>query len=120
MSSPKKRAAILAAVLVISTTALPATAAPPGSGRVTPRTAAGPASGVQKVTLVTGDVVQVSDAGGGKKAASVTPAPGRERIAFHTIEVDGGMRVLPSDAVPYISSGVLDANLFDVNELIAD
>ncbi|MEU0095934.1 S8 family serine peptidase [Kribbella sp. NPDC006257] len=120
MSSPKKRAAILAAVLVISTTALPATAAPPGSGRATPRTTAGPASGVQKVTLVTGDVVQVSDAGGGKKAASVTPAPGRERIAFHTIEVDGGLRVLPSDAVPYISSGVLDANLFDVNELIAD
>ncbi|QNE19928.1 S8 family serine peptidase [Kribbella qitaiheensis] len=126
MSSPKKRAAILAAVLAISataisTTAVPATAAPPDpGGTTTPRTTSSPASGVQKVTLVTGDVVQVADAGGGKKAASVQPAPGREQVAFHTIEVDGGLRILPSDAVPYISSGVLDANLFDVNELIAD
>ncbi|WP_112244898.1 S8 family serine peptidase [Kribbella monticola] len=125
MSSPKKRAAILAAVLAISTTAIstaavPATAAPPDPGIVTPRTTTNAANGVQTVTLVTGDVVQVTDAGGGKKAATVKPAPGRERVAFHTIEVDGELRVLPSDAVPYISSGVLDANLFDVNELIAD
>src|SRR5882757_4578394 len=108
MSSPKTRAAILAAVLTISSAVIPATAAPPDPGIATPRTTASAAFGVQKVTLVTGDVVQVADAGGGKKAASVQPAPGRERIAFHTMEVDGGLRVLPSDVVPYISSGVLD------------
>jgi hypothetical protein len=47
-------------------------------------------------------------------------SPGRERIAFHTVEADGGLRVLPSDAVPYISTGVLDVDLFDVDELIRD
>ena len=31
------------------------------------------------VTLITGDVVESTDAGGGKKAATVQPAPGRER-----------------------------------------
>ena len=126
MSSPLKRAAILAAVLALGgAAAVTATAAPPGtpaSGAL--GNAAAPASGVQpksaKVTLITGDVVEVTEAGGGKKAASVQPAPGREGIAFHTLEVDGGLRVLPSDAVPYISTGVLDANLFDVNKLIAD
>jgi hypothetical protein len=124
MSSPVKRAAILAAVLALgSTTAISATAAPPGAAPP-PGTTSAPASGVPgksaKVTLITGDVVEVTDAGAGKKAASVQPGPGRERIAFHTIEVDGGLRVLPSDAVPYISTGILDADLFDVNELIAD
>jgi hypothetical protein len=65
-------------------------------------------------------VVDVTDAGAGKKAATVRPAPGREGVSFHTIEADGGLRVLPSDAVPYISTGVLDVDLFDVDELIAD
>ncbi|MDX6253300.1 MAG: hypothetical protein QOF10_6660 [Kribbellaceae bacterium] len=125
MSSSVKRAATLAAVLALGSTAvIPAAAAPPASSTSSAGTNAAPAPAVQgksaKVTLITGDVVEVSDAGGGKKAASVQPAPGREGIAFHTIEVDGGLRVLPSDAVPYISTGVLDADLFDVNELIAD
>ncbi|HEV7707197.1 MAG TPA: S8 family serine peptidase, partial [Asanoa sp.] len=46
--------------------------------------------------------------------------PGRERITFHTLEVDGGLRVVPSDAVPLIAAGRLDADLFDVQRLIAD
>lgn len=136
MSFPVKRAATLAAVLALgATAAIPAAAAvppspgtaPPGAtpGATAPGTAAGgvPAafSGESaKVTLITGDVVEVADAGSGRKAASVTPAPGREGIAFHTIEVDGGLRVLPTDAVPFISSGVLDVDLFNVDELIAD
>ncbi|MFI6757512.1 S8 family serine peptidase, partial [Micromonospora sp. NPDC050417] len=36
------------------------------------------------------------------------------------MEVDGGLRVLPSDVVPYVSAGTLDADLFDVQELIAN
>ncbi len=112
-------AATLAAMLTLgAVSATPAAAAPPP-------TAAGTAGGTStataaKVTLITGDVVEVTDAGAGKKAATVRPAAGRERVTFHTIEVDGGLRVLPSDAVPYISTGVLDADLFDVEELVAD
>ncbi|MFD3404663.1 S8 family serine peptidase [Kribbella sp. NPDC058693] len=112
MSPTRLTAATLAAILTLGAlSAIPAAAAPPtGSTAIKSST----------VTLITGDVVQLTDAGGGKKAATVTPAPGREGVSFHTIEVDGGLRVLPSDAVPYISTGVLDANLFDVDELIAD
>ncbi|MEV4266898.1 S8 family serine peptidase [Kribbella sp. NPDC049584] len=112
MSPTRLTAATLAAMLTLGAlSAIPAGAAPP-TGSTTLKTSA--------VTLITGDVVQLTDAGGGKKAATVTPAPGREGVSFHTIEVDGGLRVLPSDAVPYISTGVLDADLFDVDELIAD
>ncbi|MFI7060012.1 S8 family serine peptidase [Kribbella sp. NPDC050124] len=115
MSPHRITAATLAALLTLgAVTATPAAAGSP------PPTPAGNAGPTTKVTLITGDVVEVSDAGAGKKAATVTPATGRERVTFHTIEVDGGLRVLPSDAVPYISTGVLDADLFDVEELIAD
>ncbi|GAA0574503.1 S8 family serine peptidase [Kribbella sandramycini] len=113
MPSTRTTAATLAAVLTLGAlTATPAAAAPPPRPTVTPSTTS--------VTLITGDVVSISDAGNGRKAASVQPAPGRERITFHTVEADGGLRVLPSDAVQYIASGVIDADLFDVDELIAD
>ncbi|TCC56921.1 peptidase S8 [Kribbella pittospori] len=114
MSHPRITAATLAAVLALgAVTVTPAAAAsPPPTGNTSPKSSA--------VTLITGDVVEVTDAGGGRKAASVHPAPGREGVSFHTIEADGGLRVLPSDAVPYISTGVLDVDLFDVDELIAD
>ncbi|MEV5960771.1 S8 family serine peptidase [Kribbella sp. NPDC051952] len=115
MSPQRITAATLAAMLVLGAAAVtPAAAAPPPlpAGTTGPKTTA--------VTLITGDVVEVTDAGAGKKAAAVHPAAGREGVSFHTIEADGGLRVLPSDAVPYISTGVLDVDLFDVDELIAD
>ncbi|GAB3941228.1 S8 family serine peptidase [Kribbella albertanoniae] len=114
MPSPRIPAVTLAAVLTLgAVTVAPANAgSPPQRGSAQPTTSS--------VTLITGDVVSVTDAGHGKKAASVQPAPGRERVAFHTVEADGGLRVLPSDAVPYISTGVLDVDLFDVDELIRD
>ncbi|MEV0796447.1 S8 family serine peptidase [Kribbella sp. NPDC050281] len=114
MSQPRITAATLAAVLALGAVSVtPAAAAsPPPTGNTSPKSSA--------VTLITGDVVEVTDAGGGRKAASVHPAPGREGVSFHTIEADGGLRVLPSDAVPYVSTGVLDVDLFDVDELIAD
>jgi subtilisin family serine protease len=79
-----------------------------------------PTARASHLTLITGDVVEVTPAGGGRYAASVRPAPGREQISFHSLEADGGLRLLPSDVVPYVSSGVLDADLFDVQELLAD
>ncbi len=114
MSPHRITAATLAAMLALgAATVTPAAAAsPPSAGTTGPKTAT--------VTLITGDVVDVTDAGAGKKAATVRPAPGREGVSFHTIEADGGLRVLPSDAVPYVSAGVLDVDLFDVDELIAD
>ncbi|MFK4083401.1 S8 family serine peptidase [Kribbella sp. NPDC020789] len=115
MRSPRITAVAVAAVLTLG--AVPVT---PAVAAAPPLRATSAKPTTTSVTLITGDVVSVIDAGDGKKAASVQPAPGRERIAFHTVEADGGLRVLPSDAVPYVSTGVLDVNLFDVDELIRD
>ncbi|GAB3976824.1 S8 family serine peptidase [Plantactinospora veratri] len=122
MSSPLRRtAAVLAAVLALTAAGPPpASAAPPSAPATGPVAAPGTAGAGSRVTLVTGDVVEVSPAGDGRYAASVRPAAGRERITFHTQEVDGGLRVLPSDVVPYVSAGILDEDLFDVQELIVD
>jgi subtilisin family serine protease len=103
-------AGIAAAVTVALIAAAPANAEPPPDSP--------PATGTA-VTLITGDLVTLAEAAPGRYAATVRPAPGRESITFHTAEVDGGLLVLPSDAVPYLASGVLDDRLFDVPRLIA-
>ncbi|OKI65093.1 S8 family serine peptidase [Micromonospora sp. CB01531] len=104
----------MAAVGVLAV-GVPAEAAPPPPAEASGAAATASPS---RVTLITGDVVELVEASPGRYAASVRPAPGREAITFHTLEVDGGLRVLPSDVVPYVSTGVLDGDLFDVQELI--
>jgi subtilisin family serine protease len=101
-------AAGLTAALAIAT---PATAAPPSPSA--------PAIAPTAVTLLTGDVVGLVEAAPGRYAATVHPGPGRESITFHTLEIDGGLLVLPSDVVPYLSAGLLDERLFDVPGLVA-
>ncbi|MDH6466133.1 subtilisin family serine protease [Micromonospora sp. A200] len=117
--SPRWLSAGAVGALVVGLTA-PASADPParpsGPSSATTATSGAPA----RITLITGDQVELSPAAPGRVAATVRPGPGRDRITFHTIEADGGLRVLPSDVVPYLSAGVLDADLFDVQELVAD
>ena len=100
--------------VLIGATAIPgpATAAPaaPASPRAEPAAAT--------ITLITGDAVALTRAGK-RYAATVRPAPGRQGVTFHTIETDGGLRVLPSDAIPMVDAGRLDAELFDVEHLVA-
>ncbi len=76
------------------------------------------ASGVHRVTLITGDVVTVREAAQGRRAVEVKPGPGRDRMGFHTIEEDGELRVLPADMVPYLAAKRLDPSLFSVTDLI--
>ncbi|MBE8517051.1 S8 family serine peptidase [Amycolatopsis sp. H6(2020)] len=86
-----------------------------------PQAAPSPA-GIERhsVTLLTGDVVQVEQQPGGKQAATVRPAPGREKIRFHQQEVDGHLSVFPEDVTPRLGSKQVDRTLFDVTELIAE
>jgi subtilisin family serine protease len=92
---------------------VPAVAAParPVTPEVSARTFGMPAT----VTLVTGDVVTL----GGAHGAEVRPAPGREHVAFRVFtDPDGGVRVVPADAMGMLSSGRLDERLFDVTDLV--
>ncbi len=86
------------------------------------RQPAPPPAGLERhsVTLLTGDVVQVERQPGGKQAATVRPAPGREKIRFHQQEVDGHLSVFPEDVTPRLGSKQVDRTLFDVTELIAE
>ncbi|GAB7045653.1 S8 family peptidase [Catenuloplanes indicus] len=107
---------LLAAVLV-GTTAIPTVAAPAAAA---PATAAVPAGApVRVLTLVTGDRVTLTEAAAGRYAATVTPAPGREAVGFHTYQGDGSLKVVPEDAVALIGAGRVDADLFDVERLLA-
>ncbi|MFI6920944.1 S8 family peptidase [Nonomuraea spiralis] len=79
-----------------------------------------PAGGsVHRVTLITGDVVTVRQAGPGRNAVEVKPGPGRERMAFNTTEENGELRVLPNDIVPFLAARRLDPALFSITRLIA-
>ncbi len=110
--------ALLASLLAHA--APPSGAAPPAGPPADPPRGGEPndAGTPRSLTLLTGDVVTVVEAGSGRRAASVTPAPGRESVTFHTREVDGRLEVVPSDTVPYLSAGVLDEDLFDVTGLL--
>ncbi|GAA2849540.1 peptidase [Actinoplanes cyaneus] len=130
-----RTALVLVAVLIgagsgAGVTPVPGLAAPPAvrSGAVLGGTVPGGTVGggavsggaARAITLITGDVVSLAPAGDGRYAATVRPAPGRESIAFRTTEAGDGLQVLPVDAVPLIKSGQLDAELFDVEHLLAE
>ncbi|MET8042591.1 S8 family serine peptidase [Micromonospora sp. NPDC005215] len=116
--SPRWLAVGAVGALVVGLAA-PASADPPvrptGPNSDTPTSGAAPV----RLTLITGDQVDLLQAAPGRVTASVRPGPGRNRITFQTVQVDGGLRVLPSDVMPYLSAGVLDPDLFDVQELAA-
>ncbi|MFF0318821.1 S8 family serine peptidase [Micromonospora sp. NPDC005252] len=117
--SPRWLSAGAVGALVVGLAA-PASAEPPVRPTGPSLGTSAPGAAPVRITLITGDQVELAPAAPGRVAATVRPGPGRERVIFQTLEVDGGLRVLPSDALPYVSSGVLDANLFDVQELAAD
>src|SRR4051794_32422990 len=116
--------ALAVAALAVSVGA----AAPPAVATVGPaalRAGAGPVGTAPAravtVTLVTGDRVRVLPAPGGVPALQVEPGPGRDRIGFvreaHTGPGGTDLTVIPSDAVPLLAAGRLDARLFNVTGL---
>lgn len=91
------------------------TTAPPSSHTpsASPTTAAS-----HRVTLITGDVVTVTDTGGGKSAVTVKRAPGSTGMV-HTETVGKDLYVLPDEVFPYLAADRLDSRLFNVTRLIA-
>ncbi|WP_426560651.1 S8 family serine peptidase [Angustibacter sp. McL0619] len=72
-----------------------------------------------RITLITGDVVTVNDAGNGKSTVTVDPAAGSSGL-IRTQTVGKNLFVLPEVALPYLAANRLDRDLFNVTELIAD
>ncbi|MFF2641240.1 S8 family serine peptidase [Streptomyces niveus] len=85
---------------------------PSASGSAAPEKAA-------SVRLITGDRVTLGKDDAGGPVVSVEPGPGRRGIIFQTLEQDGRLTVLPSDAGELVSAGRLDRKLFDVTSLVA-
>ncbi|MEH7333892.1 S8 family serine peptidase [Neobacillus drentensis] len=76
-------------------------------------------TGKHVITLITGDVVTVTELADGQSVISVEPADhagGGARIM--TINKD--TYVIPDQAMPYLASGFMDKDLFNITTLIAD
>ncbi len=112
-------AAAVAAGLTLSVGAVTPVAAGTGGPTAPARAAAPAAEGGATVRLITGDRVTVRTDVNGRRTASVTPGEGRRHLLFRTVEEDGHLTVLPSDATGLVTAGRLDRDLFDVTALIA-
>uniref|UniRef100_A0AAU2AB27 S8 family serine peptidase n=1 Tax=Streptomyces sp. NBC_00093 TaxID=2975649 RepID=A0AAU2AB27_9ACTN len=112
--SPRPAIALTASVLAAALTAAALAASPPaGASDTVPETTDGQTS----VTLITGDVVQVTEVGAGRRSVQVEAGEGRSDIVFYQREDAGNFSVIPSDALGLVTDGTLDARLFDITAL---
>lgn len=117
-----RRIPLVAAVSVGLTLAAGAVApvsASPGGVQDKPSASGTAAPGSASVRLITGDRVTLGKDDAGGPVVSVEPGPGRGGIIFQTLEQDGQLTVLPSDAGELVAAGRLDRKLFDVTSLVA-
>ncbi|WP_349427174.1 S8 family serine peptidase [Microbacterium sp. LWS13-1.2] len=87
----------------------------------TPTPPAAPSAGAtagqaHTVTLITGDRVTVTDMSDGTHTVSVDTAV--DGAGVQTYEVGDDLHVVPQGAMPYLASGALDEDLFNVSLLI--
>ncbi|MCO1594780.1 S8 family serine peptidase [Micromonospora sp. RHAY321] len=125
LSSRRRRSGLIALGAALT---LAAGFTPPGTGASaapphTPDRPAGqpPAAAgrAATVTLITGDTVTVTTAADGSTVSTVR-RPNGSMSSFHRTVLDGDTYVYPDEALPYVTGGVLDRQLFNVTELIAD
>ncbi|MCX4572067.1 S8 family serine peptidase [Streptomyces sp. NBC_01571] len=114
--SPRRGLTVAVAVLVALTTTGPAVSA--GTPLSSTTSAAGRPQATGNVTLITGDKVAVT-VSNGRTSATVTDPQGRPGGA-HVMSVGPDTYVYPDAALPYIASGALDEQLFNVDELLRD
>ena len=100
------------AVAAGTVTAAPGAAVAAGPPASTPETT------VERVTLITGDVVTIRWTGD-QAFPDVQPAPGRADVDFEVRRQGDHLYVLPADALRPVGEGRVDARLFDVTALLA-
>ncbi|MGW2464179.1 S8 family peptidase [Streptomyces sp. NPDC001761] len=122
-SGPRPGPIALVAAAALAFGVLPATGA-----AAAPRTVPGPADVIQRpdhpggthtVTLITGDKVTVAASRG---RTTVRSFEGAEKTGsgYHAVVMGGATYVFPTVVLPYVSSGLLDKQLFNVTRLVRD
>ena len=114
--SSRSASGLLAAVVVSSLllTTTPAHAAPPGAAQPAGAVNPTPGASVKRITLVTGDVAELTTSADGQVSARLTDD---EPYYFGTF--DGELSLIPSEAYPLLTAGRLDKRLFNLTELAA-
>ncbi|MBB5785795.1 hypothetical protein [Jiangella mangrovi] len=108
-----------AALVATASAAGAADTSPDGASAGPPGDTAAPAAAERTVTLLTGDRVVVRSGLDGVERVTVEPADGRDGVAYTQRRTDdGGLRVIPADALDDVAEGRLDARLFDVTALL--
>ena len=97
------------------TTATPSTSP---AGMTAAEAATRPGATSSTLTLVTGDVARLTVLPDGRQIAGLERphAPGEP---YFVGEYDGDVRLIPAEAMPYVSAGRLDDRLFNLTELVA-
>ncbi|WP_351229046.1 S8 family serine peptidase [Streptomyces sp. NPDC002133] len=72
---------------------------------------------LRTVTLITGDTVTTTPDGSEPRQVK---GPHGEAVGFEINKVGKDTYVYPNSALPYVSAGLLDKNLFNVTQLLAD
>jgi subtilisin family serine protease len=71
----------------------------------------------EAVTLITGDVIHLSQTKDGTESVMFEPGPGREGIGYVERRDEGQISVIPSDALALVAKGDLDRRLFNLKLL---
>ncbi|MFG1909145.1 S8 family serine peptidase [Kribbella sp. NPDC048928] len=104
-------AAVVAGSLLL--TATTANAGPPDPPASSPAGASTPGGSSKRITLVTGDVAELTTNASGQVSARLL---GDEPYYFGTF--DGDFTVVPAKAYPLLTEGRLDKRLFNLTELV--
>ncbi|MFC0629331.1 S8 family serine peptidase [Kribbella deserti] len=89
-----------------------------GSGTGTTGTSGGrptPGAVSKRVTLITGDVAELTIFPGGKRGARLLDP----KAPYYLGEYDGDVHLVPAAAYPYLTAKRLDERLFNLSELVA-
>ncbi|WP_461069076.1 S8 family serine peptidase [Streptomyces pseudoechinosporeus] len=120
-SGRRRRLLVVAAALLV-TTATPHVTSSADTSPADSSAGAAAADNVAAsvVTLVTGDKVTVAPGAGDSPGTLTVQGPDGEPTAARVLTVGGDTYVYPDSARPYLASGALDDQLFNVSRLVAD
>ena len=113
------RAALAAATAVLVGVPAVATSAAPAAGPAAAEPRPGPTAGAERVTLVTGDVAELTTLPNGTDQARLIGGPDGT-VGAHGFTQAGDAYLVPASAQQLLAQDKLDLELFNVSELVAE